>query len=93
MCFLQPLGTPALRQGKPSRRKTPNVPSTVSGLYAIADWLEREVFDQYGIFSRATPILNGLLNFKGFEGTPASEKIFRSTKARRFPKVKTCSTK
>jgi NADH-quinone oxidoreductase subunit C/D len=43
---------------------------TVSGLYAVADWLEREVYDQYGIVFQGHPNLKRLLNFKGFVGHP-----------------------
>jgi NADH-quinone oxidoreductase subunit C/D len=47
----------------------PELP-TVSGVFAIADWLEREVFDQYGIVFQGHPNLKRLLNFKGFNGHP-----------------------
>jgi NADH-quinone oxidoreductase subunit C/D len=47
----------------------PELP-TVSKLFAVADWLEREVYDQYGIGFRGHPNLKRLLNFKGFIGHP-----------------------
>jgi NADH-quinone oxidoreductase subunit C/D len=43
---------------------------TVSGVYAIANWLEREVYDQFGIVFLGHPNLKRLLNFKGFVGHP-----------------------
>ena len=44
--------------------------STVSTIYGVADWLEREVYDQYGIVFQQHPNLKRLLNFKGFVGHP-----------------------
>lgn len=43
---------------------------TVSPVHAVADWLEREVYDQYGIVFQGHPNLKRLLNFKGFIGHP-----------------------
>ena len=43
---------------------------SVSSLYSIADWLEREVWDQYGIVFEGHPNLKRLLNHKDFVGHP-----------------------
>ncbi|MDD5675906.1 MAG: NADH-quinone oxidoreductase subunit C, partial [Chitinivibrionales bacterium] len=47
----------------------PVVPS-VSGLFAVADWLEREVYDQFGIHFTGHPNLKRLLNSPSFVGHP-----------------------
>ena len=47
----------------------PVVPSA-SGLFPIADWLEREVFDQYGIQFDGHADLRRLLNHHEFVGHP-----------------------
>lgn len=44
--------------------------STVSDLYASADWAEREVFDQYGIIFKGHPDLRRILNHVEFVGHP-----------------------
>ena len=44
--------------------------TTISNLYKIADWQEREVFDQYGIRFLGHPNLKRLLNHHEFEGHP-----------------------
>ncbi len=49
--------------------ENPVVP-TATFLYAVANWLEREVYDQYGIAFEGHPNLKRLLNFKGFVGHP-----------------------
>lgn len=46
-----------------------NVPS-IHDLYAIANWQEREVFDQYGVVFKGHPDLRRLLNHAEFEGHP-----------------------
>ncbi len=43
---------------------------TISDLYAIANWQEREVFDQYGISFIGHPDLRRLLNHVEFVGHP-----------------------
>jgi len=43
---------------------------TVSHLYAAADWLEREVYDLFGVTFRDHPNLTRLLTPEGFEGHP-----------------------
>jgi NADH-quinone oxidoreductase subunit C/D len=47
----------------------PELP-TVGKVYAVADWLEREVYDQFGINFTGHPNLKRLLNFNGFVGHP-----------------------
>jgi len=49
--------------------EAPSVPS-VSSLYANADWLEREAFDQMGIRFEGHPNLKRLLNHHEFVGHP-----------------------
>jgi NADH-quinone oxidoreductase subunit C/D len=49
--------------------ETPHCPS-IAGVFAIADWLEREVFDQFGIVFDGHPNLRRLLNHKDFKGHP-----------------------
>lgn len=43
---------------------------TLSKVYPIANWQEREVFDQYGIIFENHPNLKRLLNHAEFEGHP-----------------------
>ncbi len=47
----------------------PEIDSVV-GLWDCADWLEREVFDLFGIFFRGHPDLRRILLEVGFEGAP-----------------------
>jgi len=43
---------------------------SITSLYKAADWLERECFDQYGIYFENHPNLRRLLNHWQFEGHP-----------------------
>ena len=43
---------------------------TLSTLYEVANWLEREVFDQYGVLFRGHPMLKRVLNHNEFVGHP-----------------------
>jgi len=43
---------------------------SVIALYEVADWLEREVFDQYGIIFQNHPTLKRILNHNEFVGHP-----------------------
>ncbi|KAJ8915103.1 hypothetical protein NQ315_000355 [Exocentrus adspersus] len=43
---------------------------SIAGLYKNADWLEREVWDMYGVFFANHPDLRRLLTDYGFDGHP-----------------------
>jgi NADH-quinone oxidoreductase subunit C len=43
---------------------------TITGVYPVADWFEREAFDMYGIFFDGHPDLRRLLTDYGFQGYP-----------------------
>ena len=49
--------------------EAPELPSLVD-LYASADWMEREVFDMYGVRFSGHPRLERILLYDGFEGYP-----------------------
>ena len=44
--------------------------ATVSDLYPVADWLEREVWDMFGIKFTGHPNLKRILMYEPFEGHP-----------------------
>jgi NADH-quinone oxidoreductase subunit C len=54
---------------KVSTDETTPVP-TVTGLWPVAGWLEREVFDMYGVGFAGNPDLRRILTDYGFEGYP-----------------------
>jgi NADH-quinone oxidoreductase subunit C len=43
---------------------------TVTGLWPVAGWLEREVFDMYGVLFAGNPDLRRILTDYGFQGHP-----------------------
>jgi NADH-quinone oxidoreductase subunit C/D len=43
---------------------------TISSLYSVANWLEREVYDQYGVEFIGHPTLKRILNHNEFVGHP-----------------------
>ena len=47
----------------------PSVDS-LTGLWKNADWLEREVFDMFGVVFNGHPNLKRILMYEGFEGYP-----------------------
>jgi NADH-quinone oxidoreductase subunit C len=49
--------------------KTPEVAS-ISDLYPVADWLERETWDMFGIVFSGHPNLKRILMYEPFEGHP-----------------------
>jgi NADH-quinone oxidoreductase subunit C len=54
---------------KVSTDETTPVPS-VTGLWPVAGWLEREVYDMYGVTFAGNPDLRRILTDYGFEGYP-----------------------
>jgi NADH-quinone oxidoreductase subunit C len=43
---------------------------TVTGVYPVAGWLEREIFDMYGVLFEGNPDLRRILTDYGFRGHP-----------------------
>jgi len=43
---------------------------TVTGVWEVADWMEREVFDMFGIVFEGHPNLERILTWEGFNGHP-----------------------
>ena len=45
------------------------VPS-VTGVWKVANWMEREVFDMFGVYFSGHPNLERILTWEGFNGHP-----------------------
>ena len=63
--------------------EAPELPSVVD-LYASADWMEREVYDMYGVRFTGHPKLERILLYEEFEGYPLRKDY---AKERRQPLV------
>ena len=44
--------------------------ATLAGLWKNAEWLEREVYDMFGVLFEGHPDLRRILTYEGFEGHP-----------------------
>ncbi len=53
----------------PLSEDDPKLPS-ITGLWTAANWLEREVYDMFGIVFDGHPNLTRILMWEGFEGHP-----------------------
>ncbi len=58
-----------LRVKVPLPEDNPRLPS-ITGLWTAANWLEREVYDLFGIHFDGHPNLTRILMWEGFEGHP-----------------------
>jgi len=58
-----------LRVKTPVAEPDPEI-DTLSGLWPVADWLEREVWDMFGIRFKGHPNLSRILMYPEFEGHP-----------------------
>ena len=58
-----------LRLKVPLRAADLNIPS-VSGLWATANWFEREIWDMFGVTFTGHPNLKRILMYEGFQGHP-----------------------
>jgi NADH-quinone oxidoreductase subunit C len=61
------------------------VVDTLTGLYGIADWLEREIWDMYGIRFKGHPNMKRILLYEEFVGHPLRKDY---PKERRQPLVR-----
>ncbi len=54
---------------KVSVAETQEVP-TVTGVWKVANWMEREAFDMFGVYFAGHPNLERILTWEGFSGHP-----------------------
>ena len=57
------------RERVPGARRRPRIP-TMTDLFPAANWMEREVYDMFGVTSRATRSSKRILMWEDFEGYP-----------------------
>jgi NADH:ubiquinone oxidoreductase subunit C len=65
-------GTLAIKTDVPAAQ--PALPS-VTGVWAAADWYEREAHDLFGIGFEGHPNMSPLLLYEGFEGYPGRKEF------------------
>ena len=70
----------------PLDRANPVIAS-LSGLWQGADWLEREVFDLFGVTFTGHPDLRRIMMWDGYDGYPL-RKDFTSPEIVKLPEVK-----
>jgi NADH-quinone oxidoreductase subunit C len=58
-----------VRVNAPVPGEAPEI-DTITDLYPAADWMEREVWDMFGVRFRGHPNLERILMWEGFEGHP-----------------------
>jgi len=58
--------------------------NSITGIWAGADWFEREAWDLYGVVFRGHPNLKRILLYEGFEGHPLRKDY---PKTRRQPQI------
>ncbi|MEQ8274664.1 MAG: NADH-quinone oxidoreductase subunit C [Deltaproteobacteria bacterium] len=73
-----------LRVKVPLEEREPSVPSVV-GLYKSALWMEREVWDLYGIVFEGHPDLRRILMYEEFEGHPLRKDYEMEHRQPRIP--------
>ena len=67
--------------------RTDPVIASISGIWHGADWLEREVFDLFGVTFTGHPDLRRIMMWDGYEGYPL-RKDFTSPEIIKLPEVK-----
>ena len=67
--------------------RTDPVIASLSGLWQGADWLEREVFDLFGVVFTDHPDLRRIMMWDGYDGYPL-RKDFTSPEIVKLPEVK-----
>jgi len=61
--------------------------ASVTGVWRTANWLEREVYDMFGILFEGHPALERILTWEGFNGHPLRKDfpVEGSTRRRHLP--------